>query len=89
MNVLGRVTPVASLGCHRKVRRSTQVAIAALDFCVAPVQLELRRGVIEGPQDFPLFRHVTALTTQVRVVRVRMTGFAPVGREMVLAERTR
>ena len=71
MGILGRVAAVARFRCHGKLRRfSPLVAIGAPDFYVSSIKLELRRGVIEGPHDFPLFGHVTALASQVRLVRI-------------------
>jgi hypothetical protein len=90
MRVLGRVATVARFGCHGKLRRlSSRVAIGALDFYVSSVKLELGRGVIESPHDFPLFGHVTALASQIRPMRIRMTSVARLGGEMELAERAR
>ena len=90
VGVFSRVTFVASLGCHRELGRlRPHVAIAALHFKVASVKLELSGRVIEGLHNFPLLRHVTALASEVRPVRIGMTSLARLGGEMKLAERTR
>jgi hypothetical protein len=87
MRVLGRMTSGALLGGAGKLGCGSGVAINALDFDVASLESESGAGVIEGPHGFPLFRHMTRLALERRLVRIGMTSVARLGGEMKLAER--